>query len=314
MSAKAARGTGPRPKTKGSRKPQGRGRAAAPPSPLGEAVRRVSGRIFTFLLFAVFLAALWMLRVPQAVGMSLAEAAGDAGFSVKGYEIKGLTHMPRRPVDEVVKDELDRTRAEPLVDLEAIRARLLRFGWVKDARVSRRLPDTLVVDIVERRPAAVWQFNQKLALIDADGVVLQPVRLEAMPALPLVIGPEANLHAGELDRLVAVAPQLRPAIAGATWVGARRWDIRFQTGETLSLPEGDAAARRALVSFARMDQKNGLLGRGFVRFDLRIPERPVARVAGDPGGSIPSIAPDKAPPPPAPPPPTAGGVDVTKTI
>jgi cell division protein FtsQ len=314
MSAKAARGAGPRPKAKGNRRPQGRARAAAP-SPLGEAVRRASGRIFTVLLFAIFLAALWMLRVPQAVGMSLAEAAGDAGFSVRGYEIKGLSHMPRGPVDEVVKDELGRTRAEPLVDLEAIRARLLRFGWVKDARVSRRLPDTLVVDIVERRPAAVWQYNQKLALIDVEGVVLQPVRLEAMPALPLVIGPDANLHAGELGRLVAVAPQLRPAMAGATWVGGRRWDIRFQTGETLSLPEGDAAARRALIWFARADQKNALLGRGFVRIDLRIPDRPVARIAGDPGGAIPSIAPDKAPAPPAaPPPPTAGGVDVTKTI
>jgi cell division protein FtsQ len=202
-----------------------------------------------------------------------------------------------------------------LVDLEATRQRLLRFGWVRDARVSRRLPDTLVVDIVERRPAAIWQNNRQLALIDLDGVVLQPVRLEAMPALPLVIGPDANRHAGELARLVAAAPQLKPVMAGATWVGGRRWDIRFQTGETLSLPEGVDEARRALDRFARMDQNSPLLGRGFVRFDMRIPERGVvARVAGDPGGAIPSIAPDKAPPPPAPPPPTAGGVDATKTI
>jgi cell division protein FtsQ len=30
---------------------------------------------------------------------------------------------------------------------------------VQDARVSRRLPDTLVVDIVERTPSAVWQHT-----------------------------------------------------------------------------------------------------------------------------------------------------------
>ena len=39
------------------------------------------------------------------------------------------------------------------------------FGWVKDARVSRRLPDTLVIDIVERTPAALWQ-NQRPAGAD----------------------------------------------------------------------------------------------------------------------------------------------------
>ena len=56
-------------------------------------------------------------------------------------------------------------RRRPLVDVAAIRERLLQFGWVKDARVSRRLPDTLVIDIVERTPAALWQ-NQRPAGAD----------------------------------------------------------------------------------------------------------------------------------------------------
>src|SRR5687767_15916406 len=101
--------------------------------------------------------------------------------------------MDRARVDEVVDDELRRASdaagsarpAQPLVDVAAIRQRLLQFGWVRDARVSRRLPDTLVVDIVERRPAAIWQHNQRLALIDMDGVVLEAVRLDSMPDLPL---------------------------------------------------------------------------------------------------------------------------------
>src|SRR3954454_17657371 len=245
MSARISRGGGSRPTARGNRKPQGRGRAASPPSPLGEAVRRVSGWVLAGLLAAIFVASLIMLRVPQMLGLTAGEAAGEAGFSLKHVEIKGARHIPQSQVYSIAFDQP--SSATALVDLEATRQRLLRFGWVRDARVSRRLPDTLVVDIVERRPAAIWQNNRQLALIDMDGVVLQPVRLEAMPALPLVIGPDANRHAGELARLVAVAPQLRPAMAGATWVGGRRWDIRFQTGEILSLPEGDEAARRALI-------------------------------------------------------------------
>jgi cell division protein FtsQ len=183
---------------------------------------------------------------------------------------------------------------------------------VREARVSRRLPDTLVVDIVERRPAAIWQNNRQLALIDMDGVVLEQVRLDAMPDLPLVIGPAANRHAAELARLVEAAPQLKPIMAGATWIGGRRWDIRFQSGETLALPEGEQAARKALARFARMDQATQLLGRGYPHFDMRIPGKFIIRVSSRPGDTVPGLAPEQAPalPPPAAPavstaPPTA---------
>src|SRR3546814_12262573 len=95
--------------------------------------------------------------------------------------------MQRLPVYAVALDQ--QSMAMPLIDLDGTRERLLRFGWVEEARVSRRLPDTLVVDIVERTPAAIWPHNQRLALIDRHGVVLQDVELDAMPELHLVIGP-----------------------------------------------------------------------------------------------------------------------------
>jgi cell division protein FtsQ len=311
MSAKAARGAPARRSTKS--KAQGRGRASAPPpSPWGERVRRASGWLFAGILVAVALAAMWTLRVPQMLGFTAGEAAGEAGFALRHVEIKGAQHVPQIEIYNIAFDQP--SNSMPLVDLEATREKLLRFGWVKDARVSRRLPDTLVVDIVERKPAAVWQRNGQLALVDLEGVVLQQVKLEAMPALPLIIGPDANAHIGELARLVAAAPQLKPAMSGATWVGGRRWDIRFQTGETLSLPEGEKVAAKALDRFARMDQNSPLLGRGFLRFDMRIPDKFVIRVPDEPGAAIPAIASEHAPAPAPPAPPASGGVDVAKTI
>jgi cell division protein FtsQ len=294
MSAKIARGA---PQRAVSRKAPTRGKAKrkGQPDGLPEAVRRASWWLFLAVLLAVALAVLAALNVPQRVGGSLGEAVGNAGFAVKRVEIKGLDRMQRLPVYAIALDQ--ESMAMPLVDLEATRARLLRFGWVREARVSRRLPDTLVVDIVERKPAAIWQHNQRLALIDMDGVVLEAVRLEAMPDLPVVIGPAANLHAGELGRLVEAAPQLKPIMAGATWIGGRRWDIRFQSGEVLALPEGEAAAKKALAYFARMDQATQLLGRGFVRFDLRDPRKMTVRVSSEPGAAAPVLAPEPEPGP-----------------
>jgi cell division protein FtsQ len=277
----------------GKSRASGRGRGRARPGGFGEAVRRVSGWIFLALLAALVLAVIAELRIPQLIGTKAGETIGKAGFSLRHVEIKGARHITKLDVYNIAFDQP--SAAMPLVDLEATRQRLLRFGWVRDARVLRRLPDTLVIDIVERRPAAIWQHNQQLALIDMDGTVLAPVRLDAMPNLPLIIGPAANLHAAELGRLVEAAPQLKPVMAGANWVGERRWDLRFQSGEVLALPEGEDAARRALAKFAEIDQATQLLGRGIVRFDMRIPGKLIARVSSEPGGGI---APP-APPPPA---------------
>lgn len=272
-----------------------------------ETVRRFSWGLLLGIVAALAIAVGAALQLPQMVGTATGEAIGRAGFALRSVEIKGANHVPKVEVYNIAFDQP--SSAMPLVDLQGTRERLLRFGWVKEARVSRRLPDTLVVDIVERTPAALWQHNRQLALIDREGVVLEQVKLEAMPDLPLVIGPAANRHAGELSRLLDAAPDLKPMMAGATWVGGRRWDLRFQSGEVLALPEGHQTAERALVRFARMDKATQLLGRGLVRFDMRIPDRFTVRVSREPG----SVVPDLPPPPPA----AAAGtgpVDPTTTI
>lgn len=213
------------------------------------------------------------LGLPAMAGEQLGEAAGRAGFRVAQIEITGLKRMDRMSVYAVALDQ--QSRAMPLVDLAAVREKLLRYGWIADAHVSRRLPDTLLVDIVERTPAAVWQDQGRLTLIDKDGVLLDPVDPDAIPDLPLVIGPGADRQAPAYQELLAAAPALKPRVRAATWVGNRRWDLRFDSGETLKLPEEGAAA--ALLDFAKRDGAHPLLGRGWVGFDLRDPTKLVAR-------------------------------------
>jgi cell division protein FtsQ len=295
VSAKISRGspTRSRPKSKTVR----RGGSSAAPAPgvldslslPPETVRRVSGWLLFALLVAVLLAVAFALRLPQMAGLAVGEAVGGAGFTVRRIESKGLNRMNPMQVYRVAEGQLDRPM--PLVDLAGTRAQLLRFGWVRDARVSRRFPDTLVVDIVERAPAAIWQHEQKLTLIDQEGVLLQPVDLRAMPELPLVIGPNANRHLGQLDQLLRGVPQLRPLIASATWVGGRRWDLKFHTGELLQLPEGAAVAGSALAKFADKDRLHNYLGRRFVRFDMRDPRQKdiIIQLPLGPGGQVPAI-------------------------
>ena len=249
--------------------------AALLPFPM-ETVQKAIGYGAVGVGVAIVIAGVTFMGLPQLAGVAAAEMVGRAGFEVKRVEVTGIDRMERMTVYEIATAQ--QSMAMPLVDLQEVRAKLMDQPWIAEARVSRRLPDTLMIDIVERKPAAIWQNRQRLSLIDATGVELEPVALEAMPNLPLVIGPFANTKSAALKTLLGAAPALGPAVAGATWVGNRRWDLRFQSGETLALPEGEREARHSLIKFARLDGTERLLGRGFVRFDMRIPGKFVVRV------------------------------------
>jgi len=250
-------------------------------------------KLLTWAIALIIIALVWLAArffgLPAMIGAEVSQLAGRAGFQVARIEVLGLERMDEMPVSSVAVRYVDRSMLS--VDLEKLRAEVMTLGWVKEARVSRRLPDTLVVDVVERQPAAVWQHDGMLSLVDAGGVELGPVAADNLPDLPLVVGPDANRQTHALSRLMDAAPALKPMLAGATWVGSRRWDLRFQSGEQLLLPEGEAEAAAALVNFARMDGVDRLLGRGVLRFDMRDPSRFVLRLPpGQAQGNAPTVS------------------------
>ena len=250
---------------------------------------RLARWMFALFVLAIAAVAAIALDLPAKIGRSVGEAIGDAGFRVRTVEVQGTKRMDPKPVYRIALDQ--KAASLPLVDVAQIRQQLLGFGWVKDARVSRRYPDTLVVDIVERSPAALWQDSDRLNLIDAEGVVLDRVPVSQMPDLPLLVGPGANAHAVELNKLLADLPAIRAQLVSANWVGQRRWDLALQGGETLLLPEGASAAATALAKFAKIDKSAGLLGRGILRFDLRISGKMTVRLPHTPDPTVPQPAP-----------------------
>ena len=232
--------------------------------------------VLAVLLLVALIVANWF-GVPQAAYQQYAQVAAKAGFEVKRVEITGMDRVDQLKVYDIVLAEKD--RAMPLVDIDKIRADLIEYGWIKDVRVTRRLPDTLVVDILERKPTAVWQRGGVYSLIDDQGTELEKISAAEIGSYPVINGDGANQRVVALNKLLDRAQSLKDQIVGASWIGNRRWDLRFKTGETLALPEGDQLAAEALVNFTRMDGVHRLLGRDIIHFDLRDPERAYMRRA-----------------------------------
>lgn len=237
--------------------------------------RATAGRLVAGTVIAasaiLLMAALLLLGVHRFVGREVGEVAGRAGLSVRQFEVTGVKRM--NSLDIYAQIATEEGTPLLLVNLDEVRDRLLGHGWIADARVSRRLPDMLSVDIVERVPVAIWERGGRLSLIDRTGAEIESVDAAAMPDLPLVQGEGANTQVEALARLMTAAPAVAERVAGAIWRGHRRWDLRFQSGEVLALPEGSTEARDALRTFATVDGTQGLLDRGFVRFDMRDPTR-----------------------------------------
>ena len=97
-----------------------------------------------------------------------------------------------------------------------------------------------------------------------------------------IAGPGAQKQVGELDLLLDAAPALKPQVEQAEWVGNRRWNLTFKTGQMLALPEGEDQSASALVSFAKLDGHYRLLGGKVVAVDMRVPEQAYFRCTGGP--------------------------------
>ncbi|MFC4294610.1 cell division protein FtsQ/DivIB [Novosphingobium tardum] len=216
--------------------------------------------------------------VPAMAQAQLASLASDAGFEVHRVEVRGVKRMNELKVYERVLGERDQPM--PLVDVAALRDELLQLAWVDDARVSRQLPDTLVVDIVERVPHAVLKKPGRYVLIDAAGHELEPVEPSRARAMLTLEGPGAGRRVAELGHLLDAAPALKPQVREAEWVGNRRWNLTFKTGQVLALPQGDRESASALLSFAKLDGVNRLLGGEVAYIDMRARDRIYLRVPG----------------------------------
>ena len=239
-------------------------------------------RAFLTLIIVGVIGLAWLLAsvsgLTALAGQQIAASAADAGFEVRRVEVRGVERMNELKVYERVLGERD--RAMPLVDLDGLRANLMELDWVGDARVSRQLPDTLVIDIVEREPHAALRKPGRWVLIDQSGHLLEPIPEADAKAMLRISGMGAQERVEDLTALLDAAPALRPQVAEAEWIGNRRWNLTFKTGQVLRLPQGEDESAAALINFARLDGVNRLLGGEVASFDMRIPDRVYLKVPG----------------------------------
>ncbi len=164
--------------------------------------------------------------------------------------------------------------------VEAARRRIDQLTFVEHATVERRLPGTIVVQLTERRPFAVWQNQGRFVLIDRSGALVADQGMngkdaDAFSQLPLVVGVGAPSAAASLIDALAAEPDVRAHVVAAVRVGQRRWNLTLRNGCDVLLPEGEEPA--ALHRLSQLQRGEALLVRPLEAIDMRLPDRLVVR-------------------------------------
>lgn len=257
------------------------GLLAWPPAPRTLRIGAIAGGVALVLGCSVYV---WRAGLPDFAADALhgvrdgaIAATASAGLVVQEIFVEGRGETP----GPQVLAALDLKRGSPILAFDPARAKaaLEQLPWVKEASVERRLPDTVRVRLTERQPLALWQRNGKLSLIDRDGVEIRGADPAKFSALPMVVGDDAPQHAAQLLALLATEPELERRVTAAVRVGSRRWNIRLDAGDGVSvdvqLPERNAGA--AWSRLAELERTNKLLDRSISVIDLRIPDRLIVR-------------------------------------
>jgi cell division protein FtsQ len=231
---------------------------------------------------------------PDSTIASLREKIGvvtaDVGMRIKEIRIDGRANTP----EPLLRAALGINVGDPIIgfSLDQARMRIEKLTWVAHATVERRLPDTIVVVLTERRPFAVWQNQGKYALIDRDGELVSDEEVGKFRDLPLIVGPGAPKAARVLLDALTDRPAIQTRIVAAVRISETRWNLRMKNGTDILLPEGHVV--EALDRLLQLEQDTALLDRPLQAIDMRLGDRLVLRpFPASPADKPPAPAPKK---------------------
>jgi cell division protein FtsQ len=232
-------------------------------------VRRVEGRrrlrvLLILLGFVLFALAVWA-------------STRSPFLDVDRVRVTGSAHVPEAAV--AAASGIHRGTAMFDVDEATARRRVEALPWVLRARVQRRWPATVTIEVQERAPIAALPGPGGVALVDRTGRVLT-VAPAPPPGQPLLVGlapagPPGTRIGGRAGDLLAVAravpPSVAPRLAGIVAAEGGQVELRLRPSGVVKLGPPTALGEKLLAVETVLTQVD--LTRLAV-LDVRVPASP----------------------------------------
>lgn len=227
----------------------------------------MSTSLFVLTLIVALFAGGYVGRAIAGINRFTNVVAADAGFGIDSVHLAGNHHTQPATILAALGFEPGQSIFD--ADVHAARQRLMELGWVKDAEVSRRYPDSIYVNIVEKRPFALWQAADGLHVIERSSKPITFARAQDYPHLPLFIG-DYPRGAADLVQTVAQHRAVAARVKAMQRVSGRRWNLILDDGVVVKLPEEGWRTQLDMLDHLIVDKS--ILERDIVEIDLRSPD------------------------------------------
>ncbi|MGE0638703.1 MAG: cell division protein FtsQ/DivIB [Thermoanaerobaculia bacterium] len=229
-----------------------------------------------------FAQALVMVGGPTAVALWLFTSPT---FALGAVEFGPHPHVSDAWVNEALAPLVGKNLFR--LELPDVRARIAEHPWVDRVTVEKRLPNRIVLDVVERSPAALFHDGATLSYLDGKGRVIAPYDPEHGPGDLLLISKASRFETDPAEAFalsheleVAGPPELFQSLSEIELLGGG--DFRIHTSLwpfPLLVRAGTLAARLESVRTLLPELERRYGGVAFIdlRFDRRIVFQPAPR-------------------------------------
>jgi cell division protein FtsQ len=189
--------------------------------------------------------------------------------------ISGNNHVKKEEILKILDESREKITADSAGDYQPLIRSLIdeiknKLPWVNQVVITRSMPNILNITVTEYEPFAIWQNEGVKYLTDKEGNLIPYEDAEEFQNMVILSGKGANNNAKSLFNIFATDPELSVNVYSATWVSNRRWDIRFNSGLLIKLPESNISnAWQKLIKIYNMP--GSIVGLKII--DLRIPDK-----------------------------------------
>ena len=162
------------------------------------------------------------------------------------------------------------------LDIKNLQKIINNIDLVETANIRINDTGVLVIDVVERKPVAIFREADQLTLIDIKGFKINNIFSRSdRKDLPLIVGIDGNLNVQEALKIYQILSDNIKEIRGLIRIGKRRWDVILKSNKRIKLPEKNP--KKSLKKFLNSDLNYLISSNKFSVIDLRFINRIVLR-------------------------------------